>query len=183
MEFLRNMVCDLGAEPSFRKAENIHRIQQEITRLSRERRTTPVFILDEANHLDGTILNDLKILFNFEMDSKDPAVVLLSGLPGVARSLRLSSHEDLRQRLVMNYHMDGLSKEEARGYIERKLGAAGCTRNVFSPGALEAVLNSAAGLPRVINRLCTRAMMFGASADEETVSAETAVKAASDIEI
>ena len=54
---------------------------------------TLIIILDEANYLRNGILNDLKILFNFEMDSSDQAVVLLAGLPQLNNTFNLAIHE------------------------------------------------------------------------------------------
>ena len=76
---------ELGNEPAFKKPENFRIIQDEITRLSFEKRKTP--IINEANYINNTILGDLKILFNFEMDSRDRAVVLLVGLPKLNSTL------------------------------------------------------------------------------------------------
>lgn len=58
-------------------------------------------------------MNDLKMLFNFEMDSRDRAVVLFVGLSLLNNTLNLGIHEPLRQRIVMNYNLEGLTKEEA----------------------------------------------------------------------
>ncbi len=57
------------------------------------------------------ILNDLKILFNFEMDSKDYAVVFLLSLPQLNNLLRLSSHEPLSQRIIMSHNLENLMKK------------------------------------------------------------------------
>ena len=67
-------------------------------------------IIDEANYIKNAVLNDLKILFNFEMDSRDRAVILLVGLPQLNNTLQLSIHEPLRQRIIMNYNIDGYSR-------------------------------------------------------------------------
>ena len=85
------------------------------------KKKTPVIIIDEANYIKNAVLNDLKILFNFEMDSRDRAVILLVGLPQLNNTLQLSIHEPLRQRIIMNYNVDGYSKEEGRAYMEWKL--------------------------------------------------------------
>ncbi len=53
------------------------------------------------------------MLFNFEMDSRDRAVVLFVGLSLLNNTLNLGIHEPLRQRIVMNYNLEGLTKEEA----------------------------------------------------------------------
>ena len=104
----------LGAQASYRKTENFHIIQEEINRLALDKRKTPVIIIDEANYIKNAVLNDLKILFNFEMDSRDRAVILLVGLPQLNNTLQLSIHEPLRQRIIVNYNIDGYSKEEGR---------------------------------------------------------------------
>ena len=93
---------------------NFRVIQEELTRLSVEKRKTPVIIIDEANYISSAILNDFKLLFNFEMDSRDRAVVLLSGLPSLNATLRLSVHEPFRQRIIMNYELPAFTKEEGR---------------------------------------------------------------------
>ena len=141
MEFYRNLVTALGQEPFFRKADNCRIIQTEITRLALEKKVTPIIIIDEANHISNAILNDLKILFNFEMDSRDRAVILLAGLPQLNNTLRLGIHEPLKQRIVMNYNIDLLSKEEAHTYILGKLKGAGCNQPVFEDNALEAIIS------------------------------------------
>ena len=141
-DFYRSLVQALGGQPSFRKPDNFRSIQEEIGRLCLEKKKTPIIIIDEANYVGNAILNDLKLLFNFEMDSKDRAVVLLCGLGQLNNTLRLSVHEPLRQRLVMNFHMEGMTKEEGRAFIKTKLAGAGCSHAVFEEAAVEAILNS-----------------------------------------
>ena len=182
-DFYRNMAAELGAEPASRKPENFRRIQAEINRLALEKRKTPVIIIDEADHVPGDVLSDLKMLFNFEMDSKDRAVILMIGLPRLNTTLNQSAHEAIRQRLVMNYNMDPLSKEEARAYIEEKLRGAGCTQAVFDEEAIEAILNSADGSPRLISKLCTQSMIMANIKELSTVNADAAMNAISDCEL
>lgn len=182
-DFYRSLVTALGGQPSFRKPDNFRLIQEEISRLALEKRRTAVFIIDEANYLGNATLNDLKIIFNFEMDSKDRAVVLLAGLPQLNNNLRLSIHEPLRQRIVMNYHLDGLSREEGRVYISEKLRGAGCTQPVFEDAAVEAVLNAADGTPRVINKLCNASLLVGGVRDSGLITADIVMQAVSDCEL
>lgn len=180
MEFYRSLAAALGAQPSFRKNENFHTIQEEITRLSLEKKKTPVIIIDEANYIKNAVLNDLKMLFNFDMDSRDRAVVLLVGLPQLNNTLQLSIHEPLRQRLIMNYNMEGFSKEEGREYIEQKLRGAGCTQEVFDSGAVEAILNAADGTARMINKFCNASLVIGHSKNQNLITSETVMQAIND---
>lgn len=182
-DFYREMATGLGLMPAFRKNDNFRMIQDEITRLAIEKRRTPVFILDEANYIKHAILNELKMLFNFEMDSRDRAIVVLAGLPQINNTLKLSTHEPLRQRLVMNYNLEGLTKEEGRIYIENKVKGAGCMLPLFSDNALETILNAANGTPRVINRLCSFSLLMAGNSGLTEVDAESVMKAINDCEL
>lgn len=182
-DFYRNLALELGAQPAFRKTDNFRIIQNEITRLVLEKRQTPVIIIDEANYIGNAVLNDLKMLFNFEMDSKDRAVVLLSGLPQLNSTLRLSIHEPFRQRIVMNYNIEGMSKSEGRSYVEEKLKGAGCTQTVFDASALEAILNASNGTPRMINKLCNASLLAGNSSKLNIITTEAVMQAINDCEL
>lgn len=145
-----------------------------------DKRKTPVIIIDEANYIKNAVLNDLKILFNFEMDSRDRAVILLVGLPQLNNTLQLSIHEPLRQRIIMNYNVDGYSKEEGRAYIEWKLKKAGCTDPVFDDAAIEAILNASDGTARMISKLCNASLVIGHSHSTNRITADIVMQAIND---
>ena len=182
-DFYRSLVEALGGQPSFRKPDNFRSIQDEIRRLSLEKKKTPVIIIDEANYVGNAILNDLKLLFNFEMDSRDHAVILLCGLGRLNNTLRLSVHEPLRQRLVMNFHMEGMTKEEGRAFISTKLKGAGCGHTVFDEAAVEAILNASDGTPRMVCRLCSQSLLCADARKLELVDADTVMQAINDCEL
>lgn len=173
MDFYRQIASGLGAEPSFHKNDLFNDIQGEINRYALEKRVTPVIVIDEADMLSHKVLSDLQIMFNFEMDSRDRAVILLVGQPRLNTTLNQSTHEALRQRVVMNYHMGGMTKEEGRSYINRKLEGAGSRQPVFDENAMEAVINAANGTARMINKICSRSLMIGASHGHGIIDAET----------
>ena len=114
------------------------------------------------------------------MDSQDRAIVLLVGLPQINHTLRLNAHEALRQRIVMNYNMEGLSKAEGRIYISEKLRHAGSTFPVFDDSAIEAILNKANGIPRVMNRLCSSSLLIADSLGKKVVSLDVVTSAIDD---
>ena len=182
-DFYRHLAEGLNQEPRFRKTDNFKAIQDAINRLVVEKKITPIIIVDEANYLKNSTLNDLKILFNFEMDSSDRAVVLLAGLPQLNNTLNLNAHEPLRQRITMNYNLDGLSKEEAKKYILDKLKAAGSETQVFESNALEAIINASNGVPRIINKICNQSLLIANSSNLNTVDEESVLKALNDIEL
>lgn len=92
------------------------------------------------------------------MDSRDRAAILLAGLTKLNSTLTLQIHEPLRQRIVMNYNLEGLTKDEGKTYILEKLKGAGCNQTIFEDAAIEAILNAADGTPRLINKYCNASM-------------------------
>ncbi len=182
-DFYKNLVSELGAEPSCKKHINFKIIQDEINKLAIEKRKTPVIIIDEANYINNAILNDLKILFNFNMDSRDRAVILLAGLPKLNANLGLTVHEPLRQRIVMNYNLEGITKEEGHCYISEKLKGAGCNQTIFEDAAIEAILNAADGTPRMINKYCNQAMLIGDTQKANLITTDIVMQAINDCEL
>ena len=182
-DFYRHLAEQLGLAPRYRKADNFRIIQDEITRYAVEKRIVPVIILDEANYIKTEILNDLKMIFNFEMDSKDRAVVLLCGLPALNNTLRLVAHEPLRQRITMNYHMEGMSKEESKNYIKEKLSKCKANLGVFADTALEAIVNTEGGVPRLINKLCDACLIIGHSQGVDEINSDIVMLAISETEL
>ena len=182
-DFYRNLVKEFGIEPAYRKPDNFRIIQEEVTRLAVEKRKTPIIIIDEANYINNAILNDLKILFNFEMDSRDRAAILLAGLPKLNTTLGLGIHEPLKQRIVMNYNLEGLTKEEGRVYISEKLKGAGCNQPIFEDAAIEAILNAADGTPRLINKYCNAGMLIGDSNKTDPITSDIIMQAVNDCEL
>lgn len=184
LEFYKQLASELGIEPKFKKNENFKIIQNEINRLSIEKKITPIIILDEANYISSAILNDLKIMFNFEMDSKDRAVILLVGLPQLNNTLRLAHHEPLKQRIIINYHMDELSKDESRKYLEEKVKSAGGElENIAENNAIEAIVNASSGTPRVMNRIFDNALKVASLRKERMINAEIVMMAVDEMEL
>ena len=109
MESYRQLAQSFNLEPRYKKYENFNMIQEAIRRLSIEKKITPVIIFDEANYISNAFLNDLKILFNFDMDSKDLTVVLLVGQPTIINTLKLKTNDAVRQRIITSYNVEPMS--------------------------------------------------------------------------
>lgn len=182
-EFYRQLASSLGIEPYHKKVDNFRAIQEIVTRCEKEKRVTLIIILDEANYLKSETLNDLKLLFNFDMDSQDRAVVLLMGLPNLNRTLNLNVHEPLKQRIVMNYQLDSLNKYESKNYILRKLKGAGYHHTVFEEQALEAVANACNGVPRTINQLCNQCLLIGNNQNKNMIDIDVVMDATDETEV
>lgn len=77
----------------------------------------------------------------------------------------------------MSYELPALTKEEGRSYILKKLQGAGATRAIFEDTALEAILNTSDGTPRIINNLCNSCLLIGDSGKSGMITAEIVMQA------
>jgi general secretion pathway protein A len=169
MDFYRGLAYGLGEEPKHRKVDLFRQIQQGIERMSSEQKITPVFILDEMHMAKDAFLNDLAILFNFQMDSTNPFILILAGLPHLKTRLNLNHHRPLSQRIIMRYHMQALTKEDTCAYIDHHLKLAGAKMPIFTQPALEAIALRSQGWPRVINTLTINCLLYGSQLKKEQI--------------
>lgn len=183
IEFYKELADSFGIEVMFRKRDNFKNIRSAIERMTQEKHITPVIILDEANYINNGILNDLKMLFAFDMDSRDRTIVLLVGLPQLNNTMKLTINEPLKQRITMNYEMEGLSKEESKNYILGKIKGAGGTQAIFDDNALQAVINAGNGTPRLINKICNACLLVGESKKAESIDTDLVMMAVNDLEL
>lgn len=172
MDFYRGLAYGLGEEPKFRKVDLFRQIQQGMEQLKHERKVTPVFILDEMHLAKDSFLQDLALLFNFQMDSTNPFILVLSGLPYLKTRLSINHHRPLAQRLIMKYETQPLEKEEIAKYIEHHLNLAGANMPIFTDTAIEAIGLRSQGWPRVVNTLTVNSLLFGAQLKKNQIDDE-----------
>lgn len=172
MDFYRGLAYGLGEEPKFRKVDLFRQIQHGIERMAQERKVTPVFILDEMHMAKDAFLQDLAILFNFQMDSSNPFILVLAGLPHLKTRLNLNHHRPLAQRIIMRYQIQPLQKEDIFAYIDHHLKLAGAKMPIFTETALEAIALRSQGWPRVINTLTVNCLLYGAQLKKEPIDEE-----------
>jgi type II secretory pathway predicted ATPase ExeA len=183
MDFYRNLASGLGEKPVFRRSDLFKQIQNAISNYYVKKNITPVFIMDEMHLSSNKFLNELGLLFNFSMDSKNPFILILSGLSFFLDKLTLNQNQSLAQRVVMKYHMTPLAKDEVEKYIEHHLKLAGQTYTLFTPGAIEAITSNSRGLPRLINSLAINSMLIGCHMKADNINEEIVLKASEEVGI
>jgi type II secretory pathway predicted ATPase ExeA len=184
MDFYRSLVLKMGDEPAYQKIRMFEQLQRLITACYYDKRVTPVFIIDEAQSLSGGILEDLRMIFNFKMDSENPFISIIAGNPNIRRKLQLSANQALRQRITGNYHMNGLLRDELDEYISSRLKLAGAVNiNLFTQAALESIFISTGGAPRLINSIAAASLTYACARNLNIVDEEVVYQADRDIEI
>ncbi len=140
-----------------------------------------VLIIDEAQNLSPQVLEQLRLLTNLETSERKLLQIILLGQPELNAMLARNDLRQLSQRITARHHLHELSRRETAGYIRHRLSVAGCSRAVFSPGAMQLVHRLSHGTPRLINLLCDRAMLGVYSADGSMVYARHIRQAATEV--
>ncbi len=172
MDMYKSIGWELGLPTERNRASAFRVIRAEITRLTLEAKQRPVLIIDEAHHLRNDVLEDLRLLTNYEMDSHNRLCLLLVGLTELRRRLSMAVHESLAQRIVVRYHLAGLAREELPDYLTHRLRLAGCELPLFEPPAVEALFQATQGMPRKVNRLAHYALTSAALSKAKSVCIE-----------
>ncbi len=172
MDLYKTIAWDLGLPAERNRAGLYRSIRTEITRLCLEAKVRPVLVVDEAQHLRNDVLEDLRLLTNYEMDSKNRLCLVLIGQAELRRRLALSVHEPLAQRIVLRHHITGLTREELPQYLAHLLRLAGIEVPLFEPPAIEAIYQATQGLPRKVNLLAHHTLNAAALARAKIATAE-----------
>jgi len=150
------------------KAQLLDRIERHLIDRAREGRKT-LLIVDEAQNLPVSALEELRMLSNFQSGSRPLLQILLLGQPEFRERLASPALEQLRQRVIATHHLDGMTGDEVLRYLEHRLAVAGGNgRPRFHPEAALALHAASRGIPRRINQLATRVLLMAAldGADE-----------------
>ena len=169
LDMYKSIGWELGLPTERSRATAYRAIRNEISRLVDEAKQLPVLIVDEAQHLRNDVLEDLRLLTNFEMDAERRLCLLLVGLTELRRRLAMAVHESLSQRLVVRHHIGSLDRNELDEYLIHRLRLAGCELPLFEPPAIEALFQASRGLPRPVNRIAHYALSAAALAKARTV--------------
>jgi general secretion pathway protein A len=142
-----------------------------------------VLMIDEAQHLDFDVLEQIRLLTNLETDEKKLLQIILTGQPELESMLERPELRQLNQRITARYQLTALDAQETQNYVRHRLSISGLAagRSLFTPSALKRVFRLTGGIPRLINLLCDRAMMGAYGRNEAVVSAAIVRQAAQEV--
>ncbi|PIP19827.1 MAG: ATPase [Candidatus Omnitrophica bacterium CG08_land_8_20_14_0_20_41_16] len=129
-----------------------------------------VLIIDEAQNLKPNLLEQIRLLSNLETEKEKLLQIILVGQPELNTRLDLYELRQLRQRIMVRYHILPLEHEEIVNYIEHRLNVAGLRGGIgFSKEVIEAIAGFSSGIPRLINMICDRALLAGFVAETRRI--------------
>ena len=161
-ELLRMVAASFGLrydgvdKPSLLKA-----LEDFLLRQSRERKRV-LLVVDEAQNLPPRSIEELRMLSNLQVGNKALLQTFLLGQTQFHQMLERPDLEQFQQRVIANYHLSELAEDECQRYIESRLRHVGWRGDPhYTAAAYEEIYRYTQGIPRRINMLCDRLMLFG----------------------
>ena len=182
--FLRCVLADLGVKA---QSHDLVEMQRQLNDfLVRESRIGQplVLVVDEAQNLDNSVLETIRMLSNFETPRAKLMHIILAGQPKLADKLASAKLVQLRQRLSIISRLPQLSLAETAGYISHRLQVAGYRgKPLFTRDALAGIRYSSQGIPRNISNLCFHALTIGFAKGQKTIDASILAEALTDTNV
>ncbi len=169
-EFYHHLTEMLGIKDWTNKTELLAQIGKLLEERHRRGLRT-VLIVDEAHELSDQVLEEIRLLLNFESDNAKHLQIILTGQPELREKLKQTNLRQLKQRIALRCKMPALpTVDEVGHYITQRLQIAGATTpNIFTLGAIDFIFQCSEGIPRQINNLCDNAMIAAYAANENTI--------------
>jgi general secretion pathway protein A len=159
-ELLESVLMDFGqAEVPSSKAVRLSLFNKFLLRAHRQGKTS-VLVIDEAHLLTGELIDEVRLLSNFETPEQKLLQIILVGQCELNTLLALESLRQVRQRVAIRVHIDPLAEPEVKRYLQTRWSRA-CTQHAlpFSEDAIRLIARCSGGIPRIVNVICDAALV------------------------
>lgn len=182
-QLLRGILIELGLQPKRLDRVASLEILNHFLLEQASRGDDVVLLIDEAQDLDTELLEQVRLLSNLETDQRKLLQIVLIGQPELRDKLNQTGLRQLRQRITVRFHLMPLSREEAERYIAHRLRVAGASgRPNFTSWALWAIHRYSRGVPRLINAVCDKALLYGFVNETDQLTARSIRQAIRELE-
>jgi general secretion pathway protein A len=137
---------------------------------------TVVLVIDEAQDLQASVLEQIRLISNLETDAEKLIQIVLAGQPELVKILKRKGMRQLAQRITVQYHLQPMDFQDTVHYVSHRIEVAGGKGgSVFSKRSLKRIYRYSGGLPRLINAACDRALLAGYTRDKAKVTTRIAL--------
>jgi general secretion pathway protein A len=186
-DFLAYVLTDLRVPATGRNSKGEMLLQLNNYLLLRARRgSTAVLVVDEAHLLSWELLEEIRLLTNFETSQHKLLQIVLVGQPELDNKIDSDELRQLKQRIAMRCRLEPLGLKDLRGYIRRRLERAGATpggNTIFSDEAIDAIHRFSRGLPRLANTLCENSLICGYGRAAKQITPDIVQEVAADLRL
>lgn len=182
LELLQSICDELGisSDSKLSQKQLVDSIYEHLISTFSDGRHT-VLIIDEAQLLSRSVLEQIRLLTNLETNKAKLLQIILIGQPELNVFLQREDLRQLSQRITARYHLGALPKSEIEHYVNFRLGVAGCKQPLFSRQALNRLAQLTGGIPRKINVLANQALLGAYVNSAKLVDSKTVKAAAGDV--
>jgi general secretion pathway protein A len=176
--FLKELMEKLGLRAKgVTKGSMLHELYEFLIQCLKNGENIVVF-LDDAHRMKDEIIEELRLMSNFQTSRTKLIQIVVAGEPELDRRLNSKHMRQIRQRIQILHRLLPLGQDESLQYIEHRLACAGgSSGDVFTPEALASICKYAGGIPQNINTLCDQTLTLGAERSEKPISAGTVAAA------
>jgi general secretion pathway protein A len=172
MELLQAITDDFGLQPRETTSKGYIDVLNEYLLNEFAAGHNAVVVIDEAQNLEPTVLEQLRMLSNLETERVKLLQIILVGQPELHAKLATRQMRQLEQRIAVRFHIHELTRAETEQYITHRMSVAGGAHTVtWSRRALRLIYHHTGGIPRRINLLCDRVLMTAFVRETHRVSA------------
>ncbi len=183
-ELFRYVLADLGFDTSEQDLVGMHQQLNQV--LLREIRAGRRFVLvvDEAQNLEDSVLETLRLMSNFETPRTKLLQIVLAGQPQLANKLARPGLAQLRQRIAILCRLSPFGPAEVSRYIDHRLEVAGHRGgSLFTPRARAMIVVQSQGIPRNINNLCFNALSLGYALKCKKIDSDIVQEVVADLDL
>lgn len=183
-EFYHHVTQMLGIKDWNNKAELLT-VMGKVLEERHRRGLRTVIIIDEAHELSDYVLEEIRLLLNFESDNAKHLQIVLTGQPELREKLNQPNLRQLKQRVALRCNMHPFpGVDEVNRYINERLLIAGAEQpKIFAADAVDLIYQCSEGIPRNINNLCDNAMLTAYAAGERSIGRKTVVEVAENLDL
>lgn len=167
--FYKGLLEQIGCEAKFYRGDAKRQLHREIELMRGIHHVIPVVLVDEAHLLDREMLEEVRFLLNFRMDSVSPMALILTGQTELWDKLKLQSYAAIRQRIDLVCRLTPFDRAQTESYLKSHLRAAGSDKDIFSEGAIDALYAYSSGIARLINKAATHCLIYGAQSKKPII--------------
>lgn len=160
--FYKGLLEQMGSEAKFYRGDAKRQLHREIELMRGIHDIQPVVVVDESHLLDREMLEEVRFLLNFKMDAQSPMALILVGQSELWDRLRLQSYAAIRQRIDIQFKLRHYDRAQVGDYINSHLEYSGLDQQIFSDSAMDEIHRFSGGAARLINKLCTHCLLYGA---------------------
>lgn len=158
--FYKGLLDQLGIESKFYRGDSKRQLQKEIEIIRGVQKKKVVVILDEAHLLEKETIEEFRFLLNYRFDSMSPMALVLVGQNELWDKLNLQRYAAVKQRIDINCILRHLDRAETEKYIQTHLIYSEGQTDIFTSAALDDIYKESTGIPRRINRICEKGLMY-----------------------